>query len=236
MDQQPRPDQARETEWPLRLCYRGHVTTPVATRSDALRNRAKLVAAARELFAKSGVDVSVEEITHHAGVGMGTLYRHFPTKDELIDAVLEDAFDEIIRLAREAAESADAWAGLTGFFEALLELHAQNRGVKDIVALRGHGSRRAEAMRARLRPLLARVIERAHEQGTLRADFTPDDLPLVFWTANRVIELTQDVAPDYWRRYLALLLDGLRPAAATPLPAQPLTRAQLGRALGRLHR
>jgi AcrR family transcriptional regulator len=212
------------------------VPAAVATRSDALRNRAKLVAAARELFAKSGVDVSVEEITQHAGVGMGTLYRHFPTKDELIDAVLEDAFDEIIRLAREAADQADAWAALTGFFERLLQLHAQNRGVKDIVALRGHGSHRAEAMRARLRPLLAQIVERAHEQGSLRRDFTSDDLPLIFWTANRVIELTLDVAPNYWRRHLALLLDGLRPAAATPLPAPPLTRAQLTRALQRLHR
>ena len=210
--------------------------TTTATRSDALRNRAKLVAAARELFAESGVDVSVEEITHHARVGMGTLYRHFPTKDELIDAVLEDAFDEIIRLAREAAAVDDAWEGLTGFFERLLQLHAQNRGVKDIVALRGHGSRRAEAMRARLRPLLAEVVARAHEQGTLRRDFTSDDLPLVFWTANRVIEVTQDVAPDFWRRYLSLLLDGLRPAAATQLPQAPLTRAQLTQVLGRLHR
>jgi len=70
----------------------------------------------------------------------------------------------------------------------------------------------------------------------LRSDFTSDDLPLIFWTANRVIELTQDVAASYWRRYLALLLDGLRPAAATPLPAPPLTRTQLTRALERLHR
>jgi AcrR family transcriptional regulator len=167
---------------------------------------------------------------------MGTLYRHFPTKDELIDAVLEDAFDEILRLAREAAAEDNAWEGLTAFFERLLDLHAQNRGVKDIVALRGHGSRRAEAMRARLRPLLSQIVERAHEQGSLRPDFTSDDLPLVFWTANRVIELSQDVAPDYWRRYLALLLDGLRPAAATPLPEPPLTRAQLTRALRRQHR
>jgi AcrR family transcriptional regulator len=212
------------------------MATATATRSDALRNRAKLVTAARELFAANGVDVSVEEITHHAGVGMGTLYRHFPTKEELIDAVLEDAFDEIIRLAQEAAAADDAWEGLAGFFERLLELHAQNRGVKDIVALRGHGSKRAEAMRARLRPLLAQIVERAHQQGTLRRDFTSDDLPLVFWTANRVIELTQDVAPDFWRRYLALLLDGLRPAAATQLPEPPLTRAQLTRALRRAHK
>jgi AcrR family transcriptional regulator len=210
-------------------------TTAISTRSDARRNRARLVAAARDLFAKRGVDVSVEEITHSAGVGMGTLYRHFATKEELIDAVLDDAFDEILALAREAGSADDAWAGLTGFFEGLLELHAQNRGVKDIVALRQHGGRRAEAMRARLRPLLARLVERAHEQGSLRADFTADDLPLVFWTANRVIELTDEVAPDYWRRYLGLLLDGLRPAAATPLPTPSLTRAQLTRALRKQH-
>jgi AcrR family transcriptional regulator len=231
-----RTPEGNKTEWSLRFCYSASVPSATTTRSDALRNRAKLVAAARELFAESGVEVSVEEITHHAGVGMGTLYRHFPTKDELIDAVLEDAFDEIIRLAREAAAVDDAWVGLTGFFERVLELHAQNRGVKDIVALRDHGSRRAEAMREHLLPLLAQMVTRAHEQGTLRRDFTSDDLPLVFWTANRVIELTQDVAPDFWRRYLSLLLDGLRPGAARPLPEPALTPAQLTRARGRLHR
>ena len=92
------------------------MSTTVSTRSDARRNRERLVASARELFAESGVDVSVEEITQHAGVGMGTLYRHFPTKEELIDAVLEDAFAEIIRIARQAAAVEDAWAGLTHFF------------------------------------------------------------------------------------------------------------------------
>ena len=212
------------------------MSTAVSTRSDARRNRERLVASARQLFAKSGLDVSVEEITQHAGVGMGTLYRHFPTKDELIDAVLEDAFAEILRIGREAAEAEDAWEGLTHFFESLLELHAENRGVKDIVAVRGHGTHRAEAMRARLRPLLARTVERAHEQGALRRDFTADDLPLVFWTASRVVEMTESVAPGFWHRYLGFLLDGLRPAAATPQAVPPLTRAQLTRALREAHR
>jgi AcrR family transcriptional regulator len=212
------------------------VSATVSIRSDARRNRERLVASARELFARKGVEVSVEEITQHAGVGMGTLYRHFPTKDELIDAVLEDAFAEIIEIAREAAEADDAWAGLRGFFEQILALHAANRGVKDIVAARAHGARRAEAMRARIRPLLAGVIERAHEQGTLRADFTVDDLPLVIWTAGRVIELTETAAPGHWRRYLGFLLDGLRPDAATPLAVPPLTRAQSARVLQRQHR
>jgi AcrR family transcriptional regulator len=198
-------------------------------RRDAVRNRARLVASARELFAQRGVDVPVEEITHHAGLGMGTLYRHFPTKEDLIDAVLEDAFAEILRAAEEAAAEEDAWKGLTGFLEDALELHAQHRGVKDILAVREHGAEHARRMRARIRPLLTRMIERAQEQGSLRGDFTAADVPLVFWSVSGVNDATAPVAPDHWRRYLALLLDGMRARNATPLPGRPLTRAQLAR-------
>jgi AcrR family transcriptional regulator len=197
-------------------------------RSDARRNRERLVASARELFAAHGVDVPVEDITHHAGLGMGTLYRHFPTKEELLDAVLEDSFAELVQAAEEAVAADDAWAGFTGFLERALAAHALNRGLKDVLAARRQG-RRAEAMRNRMRPLLRRMIQRAQEQGTLRADFAPEDLPLVFWTADRVIDRTAAVAPDYWRRFLGLLLDGLRADAATPLPRPSLTRAQLER-------
>jgi AcrR family transcriptional regulator len=203
-------------------------TATKSLRSDARRNRERLVASARELFATAGVDVSVEEITHHAGLGMGTLYRHFPTKGELIDAVLEDAFAEIVRLAEGAAAEEDAWVGFTGFLESVLALHAQNRGIKDVLAARGHGTQR-NAMRARVRPLVRGMVERAQSQGTLRPDFSPEDLPLVFWTAGPVIETTANVAPDYWRRYLSFLLDGLRTSSATPLSTPPLTRAQLAR-------
>jgi len=204
------------------------ITKPKTLRSDARRNRERLVASARELFASHGVDVPVEEVTHRAGLGMGTLYRHFPTKEELIDAVLEDAFGEIVQMVERAAAEEDAWTGFTGFLEQALSLHAQNRGLKDILATRRHGTR-AEAMRARIRPLLRSLIGRAHEQGTLRADFTAQDLPMLFWTAGRVIETTAGVAPNYWRRYLALFLDGLRAPAATALPVPSLTRPQLAR-------
>ena len=213
------------------------MTVPTAAtktlRSDARRNRELLVASARELFATAGVDVSVEEITRHAGLGMGTLYRHFPTKEELIDAVLEDAFAELVELAEQAVAADDAWTGFTGFLEQALERHAANRGLKDSLATGERGRRRAQAMREQIRPLLRRSIERAQEQGALRTDFTPEDLPLVFWTSGRVIETTASVEPEYWRRYLGLLLDGLRAEAATPLPSPPLTEAQLARAAGR---
>lgn len=219
------------------IWHTAKVTTPTAAaktlRSDARRNRERLVASARELFAGAGLDVSVEEITHHAGLGMGTLYRHFPTKEELVDAVLEDGFAELVGAAEQAVADEDAWAGFTGFLERALALHAANRGLKDVLATREDGRRRAEAMRARIRPLLRRMIERAQAQGTLRPDFTAEDLPLVFWTGDRVIHATAAVAPDYWRRYLALLLDGLRADAATPLPRPPLTRGQLTRATRR---
>jgi len=199
-------------------------------RSDARRNRERLVASARELFAHSGVEVPVEEITQHAGLGMGTLYRHFPTKEDLVDAVLEDAFAELVELAERGAQAEDAWAGLTAFLEQTLALHAANRGLKYVFLAREHGRRRAASMRARIRPLLARMVERAQEQGSLRADVAAEDLPAVFWTGARVIETTAEVAPDYWRRYLGLLLDGLRAPAATSLAAPPLTRSQLERA------
>ncbi len=203
-------------------------------RSDARRNRERIVASARALVAREGVDASVEDITRRARVGMGTLYRHFPTKDELLDAVLEDAFAELVGVAEEAVAEEDAWAGFTGFLERSLALHAANRGLKDVLVSRAQGSRRAQAMRARMQPLVRRLIQRAQEQGALRRDFTAEDLPLVFWTGDRVIEATASVAPECWRRHLGLLLDGLRADAATPLPAPPLSRKQLVRAARRL--
>jgi AcrR family transcriptional regulator len=191
------------------------------------------VAAARTAFAVEGIEAPVEEIARRAAVGMGTLYRHFPAKEDLIDAVLEDAFAAFVDAAQNALAEEDAWAGFHGFLEQVFTLHVENRGLKDIIASRAHGRARADAMRTRMRPLLRRLIERAQEQGALRADFTPEDMPLVFWTCGRVIEATAAVAPEFWRRHLGLLLDGLRAEAATPLPHPPLTRAQLNRATGR---
>jgi AcrR family transcriptional regulator len=202
-------------------------------RRDAQRNRERILAAARTLLARDGVDASVEDVTREAGVGMGTLYRHFPTKEELVDAVLGDAFTEIVRFAEEAVAEEDAWLGFTRFLEQALAQHALNRGLKDVLATSELGRKRAEAMRARMRPLLRELIGRAQAQGTLRPDFTPEDVPMVFWTSGRVIEATETVAPDYWRRCLGLLLDGLRASAATPLARPPLTRAQLARAAKR---
>ncbi len=208
---------------------RTETDSPASLRRDARENRERILAAARECFAADGVDVPVEEIARRAGVGMGTLYRRFPAKEDLIDAVLADALDAYARTARQFLAEEDAWAGFCGFLERALELHAENVALKDVLASGDHGAARLEAARRRLRPLLARLVARAQEAGALRADFSPRDMPIVFWTAGRVIEASAGVAPGLWRRYLGLLLDGLRAERATPLPHRPLSTTQLAR-------
>ena len=139
---------------------------------------------------------------------MGTLYRHFSTKDELIDAVLEDALDEIYRLTRAAAAVDDAWQGLTMFIEGVLELRVQNRGIRDLIAAGNHGARHAE-MRKRIRPVIRRMIVRAQQQGALRSDFKLDDVGFVLQSVGRAIE-SGEGGRNTWRRHLSFLIDGLR--------------------------
>ena len=203
--------------------------TPTARRADATRNRQRIITAARELLVASGLDVSVRQIAGRAGLGLGTLYRHFPTRDDLVDAVLEDAFEEYVAIAERALREPDAWTAFTRFVEEALEMGSRNRALKDVLETRAHGRERARAVRRRIRPLLARLVTRAQEQGALRADFSPQDLPVLFWSSDRVIELAGDVAPDLWRRQLGFVLDGLRAEAAHPLPAPALRQAQLDR-------
>jgi AcrR family transcriptional regulator len=205
------------------------VISPRPLRRDAQRNRDLIVAAARAAFAAEGLGVPVEDIARRAGVGMGTLYRRFPSKDDLIDAVLADAFEQYAEAAEAALALEDPWQGFCAFLERALSLHAENRGLKDLIASSDHGRARTAAMRSRVQPVLTRLIARAQEHGALRADFALEDIPLVLWSSGRVVEVTSTVAPELWRRSLGLMLDGLRADAATPLPQPPLTRAQLDR-------
>jgi AcrR family transcriptional regulator len=207
----------------------------MALRRDARANRDRILEAARASFATHGVDVPVEEIARRAGVGMGTLYRRFPTKHDLVEAVIAESLDAFVAAAEDGLAQPDPWRGFSSFVERVLELHAENRALRELLAGTEHGSARDE-VRRRVRPLARRLVERAQADGSLRADFTPEDLPLVFMTAGRVIEAAHAVSPELWRRYLGLLLDGLRTEGASPLPRGPLTRAQMNRLLDRERR
>jgi AcrR family transcriptional regulator len=176
-------------------------------RADAQRNRARLLAAARELLAAQGVDVSLREVARAAGVGVGTLYRHFPTREELVDAVLEEAMEEFLAAERAALAADDAWAGFTGFLDEALRLQARNRGLRDVVETRTHGRGRVDECRRRIGELIARLVERAQAEGSLRDDFVAQDVAAILWAGDRVLELGDEAL---WRRYRGFVLDGLR--------------------------
>lgn len=204
--------------------------TKLGARRDAKRNRERIVAAARDVFSSSGADAPAREIARRADLGVGTLYRHFPARADLVDAVLEEAFEELIEVAEAALAEPDAWTGFVRFVEEALALHAQNRALKDVVESEEHGRELARSMRLRIRPLTEELIARAQADGTLRADFARQDLALLFWGSDRVIELAAEVAPELWRRQLGFMLDGLRTPDPRPLEHPPLSEAQLRRA------
>jgi AcrR family transcriptional regulator len=201
-------------------------------RRDAARNRAKLTAAGREVFAEQGPDASFEEVARRAGVGIGTLYRHFSSREALAEEIFAEHIDEVVAAGEEAAAADDAWAGLAGFLERVLDLQARNLPLRGLF-LR-HGVGRAAERRRLILPLLEQVVERGKEQRVLRDDLAVGDLSLALWSFAPVLEATAGVAPDVWRRHLRILLDGMRPDAATPQEVPPLAGRRLERAIDAL--
>lgn len=200
-------------------------------RRDARRNREALLAAAREVFAEHGIDASLEQIAARAGVGIGTLYRHFPTRIDLIDALLGAVVDAHVEIAERALAIDDAWDGFAYYLERTCELQAANRSVNDIMSVRIPGAKHAERARGRVYDLVVRVLRRAQDCGQVRADLTAEDLAFLTWANTRIIEATGDAAPEAWRRHLGLLLDGFRAEGARDLPVPSLTPRQVYRAM-----
>jgi AcrR family transcriptional regulator len=203
-------------------------------RRDARRNHERLVAAAREVFAEQGVEASLEEIARRAGLGIGTLYRHFGTREALVEAIFERRIGELVAVAEAAAADPDGWRALGDLLEQTLELQAGDRVLKAVLLRYPPGVGRLERAREELRSLFEQVLEHAREQGTLRRDFALADLALLFWSFGPLIDATADVAPRAWRRQLRLLLDGLRAETATAQVESPLTDAELLAAMNAL--
>lgn len=205
-------------------------------RRDARENRDRILEAARGAFAERGIDASVEEIACRAGVGMGTLYRRFPTKDSLIDAIFQEHLEYMAAAAVQALEVTDAWEALLEYVTHVVERQAVDRGLSEIVGAHLRTEQLVARGRARLRPLVQRLIARAQEAGKLRPDVVYEDISVLLWTTGRVVDATREVAPDFWQRYLALLVDGLRAHDASRLPQPPLTAAKHREAMRRFAR
>lgn len=162
------------------------------------------------MFAERGLSVDVREIARRAGVGMGTLYRHFPTKDSLLDAVLEDDFAAWSAAVENAATSPDPWQGLCQYMEDSLALLARHRALLDGLSNPLISTPGLTECRETVGPIMTHIVERAKEAGVARADIGVDDVSLLLMGLGRIIQLTEETAPGTWRRQLAVVLDGLR--------------------------
>lgn len=201
------------------------------TRSHAKRNHELLVAAARDVFAEQGTDAPLEAIAKRAGVGIGTLYRHFSSREALVEAIFARRIGDLVGVAEAAAEEPDGWTAFVGLLERTVELQAGDRVLKEILLRHPPRPGRFASAREEMRRGFERVLERARAEGALRADFTFSDLALLLWSFTPVIDATAEVAPDAWRRHLHLVVDGLRAGAATPRAEPPLDDDQLRAAM-----
>jgi AcrR family transcriptional regulator len=200
-------------------------------RADAARNRARLLAAAKDVFAERGLDATMDEVARRAGVGVGTAYRRFRNRDDLIAALFEQRLDEFIALLQAALADEDPWRGLTTFFERSMEMQAEDRGFKELLHQSDESRARMREFRRNVRPLVSELVRRARDAGELRADVVEDDVLLVSLMTGAVADFSQSIEPQLWRRALGLLLDGLRAQGATPLAAPPLDEKQIERAM-----
>jgi AcrR family transcriptional regulator len=183
-------------------------TPPKRLRADAARNREKVLAAARAAFAERGSEAQVEDIARRAGVGVGTVYRHFPTKQELAQALVEERFARIVAYAGALLDEPDPWRAIERSFEFCATTQEQDRSVAEVLAtVAGHeATGPPEHMRDELRAINERMLARARAAGAIRPDLTADDMPPLYCGLASVVRAGVD-----WRRYLQLLLDGLRP-------------------------
>jgi AcrR family transcriptional regulator len=206
-------------------------------RRDAQRNRDAIIAAARQLFCDHGLEAPLEQIARQAGVGIATLYRHFPNRAALLDAVLTDNLQAHIDAAEQALATDDPWDGFASYLEQSCRLQAADRGLNDVMGMRFPRATATEAAKARLFELVGQVVDRAQQSGQLRADLTLEDLAFLTWANARILPAVRAAgAPNAWQRHLALLLDGFRADRAHPLPQPPLSPRQVHRAMVTLGR
>jgi AcrR family transcriptional regulator len=206
-----------------------------APRADAERNRARILDAATDVFAQRGVGATLNDVARAAGVGVGTVYRKFPDKDALLDALFDAKVDTLVRLAVEAAPIEDAGLAFRSFLLGVIEARATDRGLGTIVMGGDRGERFATELGQRLAPAVRPLIARAQAAGELRDGFTGQDVCFLSLMVGAVADATRDDDPGIWRRYAQMLVDGTRPAASpAPLAPPPLpfpaTAAALGRA------
>ncbi|APE18341.1 TetR/AcrR family transcriptional regulator [Mycolicibacterium pallens] len=192
-------------------------------RADAARNRESLLAAAEEVFAERGVEASVADIARRAGVAKGTVFRHFTSKEDLIASLVCEHLVTLTDAVHRLAEAEDPGAALLEF----LTIAADQRRQHDLTYLMTYSANdaRVVAIRDEVHAGVDMLVANARAAGVIRPDVTGTDVFLLMCAPVHVIDGLSDPPPDLWRRYLAIIFDGLRPegASALPLPAPELS-------------
>jgi AcrR family transcriptional regulator len=196
-------------------------------RRDAQERHNRLIAAAQREFAARGVDASLERIARDAGVAIGTLYRHFPTRLNLLMAAFEPRLREFLDGADNALEMDDPWEGFVYYLENLFRVQAGDRGFNDFLSRRFPGNADSERIHDLMCQQIEDVLTRAQKAGQARPDIAQADIVNLIWSNGRMIDATSTTAPNAWRRQLYLMLDAYRAERAHPIPEPPMTDAQL---------
>jgi AcrR family transcriptional regulator len=203
------------------------VTT--ALRADAQRNLVRVLDAAREVFAEQGIDAPVTEIADRAGVGVGTIFRRFPTKDDLLVAVVEQRTEQLIEAADAALESPEPGAAFRRFMETAAAMHISDVCWCEVGAdLFGRDGIRE--LTDVLVGKIGELLTRAQTARQVRSDLRALDIPVLLMAVAKSGLMLEEAVPGAWKRYLAIILDGLRPEAARPLPRRPVSRREFERA------
>ena len=197
------------------------VTKPISVdrtmRADARRNREAVLAAAKKLFADQGLDAQIPDVARVAKLGVGTVYRHFPTKDALIVALVADRFERLANKASEGLEASDPWDGLAEFIRFAAQSQADDRGLSEVMGSRSDVMDSA-AYEVGLPELCHELVKRAQRTGQLRRDVEWQDIPMIACALGRITQNTAPPAIGRWPRLVEIILDGLRAPGTAKLP------------------
>jgi AcrR family transcriptional regulator len=194
-------------------------------RADAALNRQRLVDAARLEFAEHGLDVSLRQIALRAGVGEPTLRRRFPSKDQLVAEVFHDKVALYADEAERALGNPDPWEGFSGFVRAVTRMQLDDRGFADVLTMTFPVTMRAETQRRRAYMALSALIERAQRHGSLRRDFSPEDIVLVLMAHAGVVSAAGSLVPAFSERLIAYFLEAFAAPETGELPEAPSSAA-----------
>lgn len=201
-------------------------------RRDAEDNRRRILAATRKLIAERGLGVGYEEIAREAEVGVGTVYRRFRTREGLFRELFHDRVDAVVAIAEAALAVEDPWEGLCQFMWRDFELQSLDRGLREFMLGRAASGEWRQRAGERIQPLVTALVERARAGGRMRADVGEGDIEIILAMLGSLMDASIHVEPDLWRRYLAIVLDGIQcDDRHDKLPGKPPDRPELVRIL-----